>query len=213
MADDSCCPATDLVGCCLTRSRTWPAGFGSTSLAELASCILLDPPAVNSGALDRHTLCRLLTSFPDSFRAQAQDFLSRNPQVRHSWSSAAGFIYLEIHNEDPLGFAVRANVSSEYALVIADGTVSYKSEPKRGEEMTAAAIRFFSVLAILLTRDARLREIRRGSRTSQWILERRDGLRWHRIARQFSINPLNYFGRGSETVRQNRLVRDSLAAV
>lgn len=119
-------------------------------------------------------------------------------------------MFLEIHNYDPLGFAVRANVSSWYALVIADGSVSYKWEPKSREDVQSAAAEFVNVLVVLLTPSARLREVRRGNRTSQRILERLDGLEWRRLARQYSINPLSYFGQRCDVVRQNRLAKDLL---
>ena len=147
------------------------------------------------------------------FRTRAEEFLTAHPRVKHRWSASGEFTYLEILNDDPTAFSVRANVSPELAVVLADGNVDRAWQPRPGDDQVAMAEELVTFLTSLLGPTVRLREVRRGRRTARWVLERRRGAEWERIAQRFALNPLSYLGRRSELVRRNRLVHISAQAV
>ena len=113
--------------------------------------------------------------------------------------------------EGPHGFFVAANVSPEYALVLAGGSLSREFPvPGPGEtalvDEKARAVAEF--VARLLGPNMRVRERRAGRATFRWLLEERAGDGWRVVNHFWSPLPWRYVGKRQEVVYQNRQLRD-----
>lgn len=143
-----------------------------------------------------------------TLRREADKAIAQHPELRHEWLQERGAVILRFPPTDEQGFQV-AIEARDGSITVVMGRSHHPFDVAEGTlERTVGEV--LGLTRDLLSPDMRLREMCAGGYPYKWIVETYDGTTW-RAEFEAGLLLFNYFGRRSERLFQNRLLRGRLA--